>query len=100
MRGFLQQLLILLVDDDCLAKVDRPVNDRLFLLAVQDSWNDALGRDAESAVIEDDGAESVEPFHVNAGVRLHALKVVGGSAVGGSIATKFFVVVLWEQKGM
>ena len=55
---------------------------------------DALGRDAEAAIVEDDGAQSVESFHVDARVSLDTLQVVGGGAVSGSVATKLLVVVL------
>ena len=58
------------------------------------TWDDALGRDAESTVVENDSAESVEAFHVNAGVSFDALKIVSRSAVGSRITAKLLVVVL------
>ena len=60
--------------DDRLAKIDGPVDDGLFLLPLQDSWDDGLSGDAEPAVVDDHGPQGVQTLKVHSVVHFHALK--------------------------
>ena len=68
--GLLEEVDVLGVGDDRLAKVDGSVDDALLLLSLQDTWDDGLGGDAVAAVVHHHGAQGVEALEVHSVVHL------------------------------
>ena len=60
--------------DDRFAEIDRAVNDRFLLLALQDARDDRLGSDSIAAVVNDNSAESVRSHLVDRVVHFDALR--------------------------
>lgn len=58
------------------SEVNATINDALFLLLLEDAWDDGLGCDAVAAVVHDDGAQRVQAGCVHSAVYAHALEVV------------------------
>lgn len=81
------QLHVLGVREDGLAEVDATIDDALLLLLLQDAGDDGLRSDTEAAVVDDHGAQSVEPLQVHCAVHAHALQVI-------SLQTKFIVLLI------
>lgn len=75
LAGLAEQLQVLVVRDDRLAEVDGAVHHRLFLLAFENTGNDALRGDAIAAIVDDDRAQRVQPFDIDRTARKFNKKV-------------------------
>lgn len=91
--GFVQQLQVLVVRDDSLSEVNRAVDDALFLLSLQDAWDDGLGGDAVAPVVHYNCPQRVQTLHVYRSVSPDSVQVVSGCGVSGSITAQLAVVV-------
>lgn len=91
--GPLQKLQVLPMRHHCLPKVDRPVDNALLLLSLQNARDDRLGRDTVTTIVHHHGPQGVQPLHVYGPVSPDTVEVVGGRSVRGSVPAQLAVVV-------
>merc|ERR1719295_2198747 len=91
--SLLQQVKVLALSDNSLAKVNAAVHNRLLLLPLKDSWDDGLGSHPVAAVVKHHCPKGKQALQVDCVVDLHPLKVIPRGDISSSVTTQILVMV-------